>query len=95
MMNFDEYLVENKSHTLSGVVLILSNKILLVRPKKFRRRMKKWSIPKGHIIGKLGKLRTALRELEEESRIKLKKSLAMAPTLGAVAVRLPALALNY
>ena len=27
--------------------------------------------------------------------LELKKSLAMAPTLGAVAVRLPALALNY
>jgi 8-oxo-dGTP pyrophosphatase MutT (NUDIX family) len=74
MMNFNEYLVEVRSHKLSGVVLIYSNKILLVRPKKFRRHMKKWSIPKGHIEHKLGKLKTALSELEEESRIKLKKS---------------------
>ena len=73
-MNFNDYLVETKSHKLSGVVLILNNKILLVRPKKFRRHMKKWSVPKGHIESKLGKLKTALRELEEESRIKLTKS---------------------
>lgn len=74
MMNFTEYVVEVKSHRLSGVVLILDNKILLVRPKKFRRRMRKWSIPKGHIESKLGKIKSALKELEEESRIKLKKS---------------------
>jgi ADP-ribose pyrophosphatase YjhB (NUDIX family) len=73
MMYFDEYLEEAVSHKLSGVVLIYNNKILLVRPKKFRRRMRKWSIPKGHIEGKLGKLKTALHELEEESRIKLRK----------------------
>jgi hypothetical protein len=73
MMNFDEYLMETVSHKLSGVVLIYNNKILLVRPKKFRRKMRKWSIPKGHIEGKIGRLKTAIRELEEESRIKLRK----------------------
>ena len=73
MMYYDEYLLESENHKLSGVVLIYNNKILLVRPKKFRRRMKKWSIPKGHIEGKMNKMRTALHELEEESRIKLKK----------------------
>ena len=36
--------------------------------------MKKWSIPKGHIEGKLGKIYTALHELKEESRIKLTKT---------------------
>jgi ADP-ribose pyrophosphatase YjhB (NUDIX family) len=45
----------------------------LVRPKKFRRHSKKWSIPKGHIENKMTELETALHELKEESRIKLKK----------------------
>jgi ADP-ribose pyrophosphatase YjhB (NUDIX family) len=76
-MNFSDYLLLEKvgdvSHKLSGVVLIYNNKILLVRPKKFKRRMRKWSIPKGHIEGKLSKMETALHELEEESRIKIKK----------------------
>ena len=72
MINFDEeLLIESGSHKLSGVVLIYNNKILLVRPKKFRRKMKKWSIPKGHIEDNIGKIKTALHELEEESRIKL------------------------
>jgi len=73
MMDFNEYLLEAKSHRLSGVVLIYNNKILLVRPKKFKRKMRKWSIPKGHIEKKLSKIKTALVELEEESRIKLTK----------------------
>lgn len=73
MMSFDEYLLEVESHRLSGVVLIYNNKILLVRPKKFRRKMRKWSIPKGHIEDKMSKIQTALKELQEESRIKLKK----------------------
>ena len=72
MNDYKEFL-EFVSHSLSGVVLIYNNKILLVRPKKFRRKMRKWSIPKGHIEGKLGKLKSALKELQEESRIKLKK----------------------
>lgn len=75
---FDEYLMEGKksgkSHNLSGVVLIYNNKILLVRPKKFRRQMRKWSIPKGHIEDKMSKMQTAIQELKEESRIKLTKS---------------------
>lgn len=73
MMSFIEYLKEAQNHNLSGVVLIYNNKILLVRPKKFRKQMKKWSIPKGHIEKKMSKMKTALAELEEESRIKLKK----------------------
>jgi 8-oxo-dGTP pyrophosphatase MutT (NUDIX family) len=66
-------IVESDTHKLSGVILIYNNKILLVRPRKFKRKHKKWSIPKGHIEGKMSKMKTALRELEEESRIKLKK----------------------
>ena len=69
---FGEYLME-ATHNLSGVVLIYNNKILLVRPKKFRRQMRKWSIPKGHIESKMSKIETALQELKEESRIKLSK----------------------
>lgn len=88
-LRFNEYLMEEsikdkpikdevnivkvESHNLSGVVLIYNNKILLVRPKKFRRKMKRWSIPKGHIEDKMSKMKTALRELKEESAIKLKK----------------------
>jgi len=75
MMSFYDYLYESKaeSHNLSGVVLIYNNKILLVRPKKFKKRMKKWSVPKGHIEKGSSKIDTALRELKEESRIKLTK----------------------
>jgi len=36
--------------------------------------MRKWSIPKGHVEDGMSKLKTALHELEEESRIKLTKS---------------------
>lgn len=68
-------IVENNTHNLSGVILIYNNKILLVRPRKFKRKQNKWSIPKGHIEGKMSKMKTALRELEEESRIKLKKKI--------------------
>lgn len=75
MLFFDEYILEKKMvHKLSGIILIYNNKILLVRPKKFKNRMKKWSIPKGHIEQKTNKLKTALKELREESMIKLKKS---------------------
>lgn len=73
MLAYNEYIMEAKSHELSGVVLIVDNSILLVRPKKFRRRKRRFSIPKGRIESKVSKLKTALRELEEESRIKLKK----------------------
>lgn len=74
MMRFHEYIKEEVvSHDLSGVILIYNNKILLVRPKKFKNKMKKWSIPKGRIENKVSKIETALKELEEESRIKLKK----------------------
>ena len=74
IQRFYEYITEATGfHTLSGVVLIYNNKILLVRPKKFIRNMKKFSIPKGHIERKMGKIETALKELREESSIKLKR----------------------
>jgi 8-oxo-dGTP pyrophosphatase MutT (NUDIX family) len=73
-MFYKEFLLESKIHKLSGIVLIYNNKMLLVKPKKFKKSMRKWSIPKGHIEGKFDKIKTALHELEEESRIKLNKS---------------------
>ena len=74
LLDYNEFILESVDHKLSGIVLIYDNKILLVRPKKFRKNMRKWSIPKGHVEDKLGKIESALKELREESRIKLKKS---------------------
>jgi len=81
MVKFDEYIVEFKKykekeakyHKLSGVVLICNNKILLVRPKKFKKKEKKWSIPKGHIEDDISKIKTAIIELREEAGIKITK----------------------
>lgn len=74
MVNLEEKIMEAvENHKLSGVVLIYNNKILLVRPKKFRRKMRKWSIPKGHIEEKMSKMQTALKELKEETSVKLKR----------------------
>ena len=75
MLNFYEYLYESVSdfHNLSGVVVIYNNKILLVRTKKFKRKMKKWSIPKGHVEEGFDEIDSALKELKDESRIKLKR----------------------
>ena len=61
----------NKKHTLSGVALIVDNsRILLVHPRKFRGRRNNFSIPKGHVEGG-DRLRSALRELLEETGIEL------------------------
>ena len=81
MITFDEYIVEFKKyqqkpteyHKLSGVVLICNNKILLVRPKKFKKKEKKWSIPKGHVEDDMSKIKTAIVELREEAGIKISK----------------------
>lgn len=58
-----------KLHTLSGIVLILDNKILLVNPKKFQDQKNKWSIPKGHVESDYTSLESALKELSEEANI--------------------------
>lgn len=60
-----------KLHELSGIALIVENKILLVHPKKYKEEKYKWSIPKGHIEGK-DSHKSALKELEEESGISIK-----------------------
>lgn len=58
-----------KTHRLSGISLIVNDKILLVKPKKFRGKKKKYSIPKGHIEG--DSLESALKEFNEETSMKL------------------------
>lgn len=60
-----------KKHYLSGVVLLIDNRILLVHAKKHKKNPNKWSIPKGHIEG--SPLESALKELEEETGIILDK----------------------
>ena len=56
---------------LSGFMILVNNKVLLVKPKKFKGEPHKWSIPKGKVEGK--KFKSALRELKEETGIELTK----------------------
>jgi 8-oxo-dGTP pyrophosphatase MutT (NUDIX family) len=69
--NYQEFLNEKKAHFLSGIVLILENKILLVNPKKYKDAPHKWSIPKGHTEMDYTSLESALKELQEEANIDL------------------------
>ena len=64
---------DKKVHNLSGIALIVDDRILLVHPKKFKNSKDKWSIPKGHIEG-IDSLKSALTELEEETGIVLNKN---------------------
>jgi 8-oxo-dGTP pyrophosphatase MutT (NUDIX family) len=59
-------------HDLSGVIIIIDNRILLVNPQKYKTLGDKWSIPKGHVEGNT--LKSALRELKEETGIELHKN---------------------
>jgi predicted NUDIX family NTP pyrophosphohydrolase len=61
--------VEKKQHNLVGVVLICENKILLVKPMKFIKKLAKWSIPKGHL--EVDMIADALKELKEETGVVL------------------------
>lgn len=61
---------------LSGFMIIIDNKILLVKPKKFKGIKHKWSIPKGKIEGN-DKFKSALKELEEETGIKLNNNIKL------------------
>lgn len=74
LLEYKSYLKEKKKDELAGVVVIYKNKILLVKPKKFKQKVKKWSIPKGHIENN-DILQTAIDELREESRVKLSPQL--------------------
>lgn len=67
LKRFKEY---NKVHHLSGIILLVNGKILLVHSKKHKAANKMWSVPKGHIEG--GTLKSALTELKEETGIKIK-----------------------
>jgi 8-oxo-dGTP pyrophosphatase MutT (NUDIX family) len=64
--------VGKKKHYLSGIVLIVDDKILLVKASKNKNDYK-WSIPKGHITNN-NSLESALSELSEESGILLDKN---------------------
>lgn len=59
---------------LSGFVIIVNDKILLVKPKKFKGIEHKWSIPKGK-VGDRKKFVNALKELKEETGIELDNSI--------------------
>ena len=65
MVHIYEYKNFSKSHKLSGVALLVEDKICLVLPKKFKGK-KKYSIPKGHIENGLP-YNSALSELIEET----------------------------
>ena len=61
---------KKKVHFLSGIALIVDNRVLMVKAKKHNKSDNKWSIPKGHIeVG--GSLMSVIQELKEESGIKL------------------------
>ena len=66
---YEEY--PKEKHTLSGIAIIVENKILLVHPQKFKFSKYMWSLPKGHVEGS-SKFKSALKELEEETGITLK-----------------------
>jgi len=59
---------KKKLHFLSGIALIVEDRILMVNAKKHFKHGDKWSIPKGHIEGD-DSLLSALQELREESGI--------------------------
>jgi 8-oxo-dGTP pyrophosphatase MutT (NUDIX family) len=66
---YEEYAKEKQ--TLSGVAIIVEDKILLVHPQKYKFSKYMWSLPKGHVEGS-SKFKSALKELEEETGITLK-----------------------
>ncbi len=71
LLEYSVYVKMKEVHDLAGVAVLYENKILLVKPKKFKKQKKKWSIPKGHLEEGATIFSTAIDELAEESRIKL------------------------
>ena len=74
ILNYNEFLLEKKrdAHDLSGIALILNGEsILLVKPKKFKGQKHKWCLPKGKDDAGYTSIQNALRELYEETGIKL------------------------
>jgi len=80
MLSYDKFVLikefkEERVQQLSGFMVIINNKILLVKPRKFKGMEHKWSIPKGKVDGK--KFDSALKELKEETGIELSKDVKM------------------
>jgi len=63
-----EFAKYRESHELSGIALLVDNKICLVLPKKFKNKLK-YSIPKGHIEEGYTLYHNAYLELKEETGI--------------------------
>ena len=63
---------EKETHKLSGIVILIEDRILLVNPRKYRKIDDRWSIPKGHVVGDI--LQSALKELKEETGIDIHKN---------------------
>jgi 8-oxo-dGTP pyrophosphatase MutT (NUDIX family) len=72
--SYDEFLFEyiDTVKKLAGIIIIVNDKILLVKPKKSKQSKEYWSIPKGK-VKKNSIIDTALLELEEETGITLSK----------------------
>ena len=72
--SYDEFLFEyvDTIQRLSGVMVIVDDKVLLVKPQKFKQSKEKWSIPKGKVEG-ASIIDSALLELKEETGIILSK----------------------
>jgi ADP-ribose pyrophosphatase YjhB (NUDIX family) len=62
-----------KKQKLAGILLMVDDKILLVKPNKFKGKKHKWSIPKGKVEKGISEIETALAELREETGILLNK----------------------
>lgn len=73
IISYDEYILEYSTdvEVLSGVLILIENKVLLVKPKKFKGIEHKWSIPKGRLLNNLSKKENAIKELKEETGIDL------------------------
>lgn len=65
-----EYRKFIETHKLSGIALLVDNKLCLVLPKKFKND-KKYSIPKGHIEDGKTPYHSAYLELLEETGINI------------------------
>jgi len=63
-----EFAKYKETHILSGIALLVDDKICLVLPKKFKSQLK-YSIPKGHIVEGFSSFYNAYLELREETGI--------------------------
>lgn len=63
----------DKMEKLAGVILLVEGKILLVQSNKNKNMDNDWSIPKGKVDKGEKRLECAIRELEEETGVKIKK----------------------